>query len=91
VADEVCRLLLFLRRRIESFNLALMCGRRGGAPITEHFIADGELMPIDLPRKCGTEDLKAVLSFALGGLAITLHLLHYVSIVEALILLSSAN
>jgi hypothetical protein len=48
-------------------------------------------MPTDLPRKCGTEDLEAVLSFALGGLAITLHLLHYASIAEALILLGSAN
>jgi hypothetical protein len=56
-----------------------------------HFIADGESMPIDLPRKCGTEDLQAVLSFALGGLAITLHLLHFVSITEALILLAYAN
>jgi hypothetical protein len=48
-------------------------------------------MPTDLPRKCGTEDLEAVVCFALGGLAITLHLLHHVSVVEALILLASAN
>ncbi len=57
--------------------------------LTMHFTAAGESMPIDLTRKCGTEDLEAVLYFALGGLAITLHLLHYVSVAEALILLAS--
>jgi hypothetical protein len=46
-------------------------------------------MPIDLPRRCGTEDLQAILTFALGGLAFTLHLLHFVSVSKALILLAA--
>ena len=48
-------------------------------------------MPIDLPRKCGTEDLEAVLFLALGGLATTVHLLHYGIVCDALILLAFVN
>jgi hypothetical protein len=49
-------------------------------------------MPIDLPRNCGTEDLHAVFSFALAGLAATLHLLHFASVFpDAVMLLASAG
>jgi hypothetical protein len=48
-------------------------------------------MPVELPRRRGTEDLQAILSFALGGFANALHLLHFKSVAEAQNLLTSTS
>jgi hypothetical protein len=48
-------------------------------------------MPIDLPPKCGMEDLQAIITFALGGLAITFHLLHFVNVADVLFLMAGAG